>query len=115
MKKLLFIGVLACLAFAPKAYDELVLTGQDITVGTTETEYQFSDMKISNVAQPIYIHVDADNTGTIQFTTGTPVVAGTKAWAAGAKIPWRIYNGSQNLTAQGSLAGQKFVVTTTAE
>jgi hypothetical protein len=79
---------------------------QDITVGNTEDQIAVNDFR-----RELYIIVDPNNTGTIQFcVSATAAIANSKAVAAGTNIPLTLQPG-QKLRALGSAAGQKFMIT----
>jgi hypothetical protein len=88
-----------------------IKSGHEITIGTTQVEYQFSDIPIDrSKEQVISISVHEDNSGTIQFAVGRDVEAADRAAVAGEKRVMTIVNGFKNLRADASSAGQKFTV-----
>lgn len=94
----------------------IVNNGQEITIGTTSTEYQLSN-PIGSQFQQVYVFVDSANTGTIQFQIAysgqstTLSYTGQKAFSCCYRIPFTIVNGRYNLYAKASGSGQKFTIT----
>lgn len=115
MKKLFFIlSLFALCAFTskPPVVATLIESGDEITVGTTETEYEFADYAASSTKEiAVFIECNSTNSGTIQFSARPTVSAAKSARAASSKIVIGVYNGFFNLRAKGSGAGQKFTVT----
>jgi len=91
----------------------LVVSGEEITVGTTAVEYEFDETKMT-VTKPtmdVPIHTNASNSGTIQFYVGATPPAGAEAVAADkTRLLTGVENGVKNFWAKGSGAGQKFTV-----
>ena len=86
--------------------------GEKVTsAGTSAIELQFNNVIGSYYGQQLYILVDSGNSGTIKFSVGGAPTANAQPYAAGAKIPISIINGSYNLWYQASAASQSFSVT----
>lgn len=90
--------------------------GEEVTVGTTATEYVIDETnaKITKPNQDFTIVVTGGNSGTIQFSVGVTPPAGQKLWAAATSdvsfIIKGVQNGVYNIWAKGSAAGQKFTI-----
>lgn len=80
--------------------------------GTSEVELEFTDLpKSSTTKVLVYIQVDADNSGTIQFSSGRTITASFAACDPGQKVPMTITNGYFNLRYKASASSQSFTVT----
>lgn len=84
-------------------------TAIEQTVGETEDTYVFTNLPQSQVKEYVLtITCHPDNSGTIQFSAGSTIVAGHRASVAGEKRVITIKSGYTNLKAKGSTSGQKF-------
>ena len=94
-------------------YDDLTCSGcKVVSTGSSEKELQFVDLQTATrMDKLIYIQVDADNSGTIQFSAGRSITSAFVAYPAGAKVPITIRNGFDNLRYKASGSGQEFSVT----
>jgi len=102
------VAILALCAFTMPATVS-TSTGIEQTVGTTEDEYQFTDLTTSQTKEyTLTIRVSPDNAGTVQFAVGRAVVATDRASAPGETRMMTIKSGYRNLRAKGSTSGQKF-------
>jgi hypothetical protein len=91
----------------------LIKNHQEITIGAEEVEFRFRHESIESVDSPtqtVIIKTDSDNDGTIQFAAGDEEFTTQKAWGPDETVFITIRNGTKNLKAKGSAAGQKFVV-----
>jgi hypothetical protein len=117
MRKLkLTLGALAAIAllsftvFQPTT----IKIGEKVTsAGTSEVVVQLNYVRpnVQNGSQLIYVQLDPNNSGTIQFSVGEAIVAGHYAWPASSKFPITIKNGVANLRYKASASSQSFVVT----
>ena len=90
-----------------------VKIGEEVTIGTTATEYVIDETYayMPRPYQEILITTNAANSGTIQFAVGEAPSAGQEAVASGQKrIIMGVQNGFRNLWADGSASGQKFTI-----
>ena len=116
MKKLFIIlslVFLVALSGSRPVYDDLTCSGcKTVSTGSSEKELQFVDLQTATrMDRLIYIQVDADNSGTIQFSAGRSITSAFVAYPAGAKVPLTIRNGFDNLRYKASGSGQEFSVT----
>lgn len=108
---ILFVALFCLTAFSTPLADITIDCGETVTSsGTDVIEVEFTHM-IKTDWTNIYIHVDADNSGTIQFAVGKSDMTGQEAVVAGAKIPLKVRNGKYNLYYKASGASQSFFVT----
>ena len=86
--------------------------GEEVTVGTTATEYflDASTAQVDSLNFTAAIYTDSANSGTIQFSIGGTPSAERAVPADKNVIMSGIQNGTKNLWAEGSAAGQKFTV-----
>lgn len=96
------------------------LFGDEVTSsGSSETLITYTDPigVSSNAPVTLYITLDANNSGTVQFSKGSSVGASAKAHAAGAKFPFTVRSTTSSgavivqLRYKASATGQKFTVT----
>jgi hypothetical protein len=115
MKKILFLIALSVMSFAFTVDDDIdyIYSGYVVTsAGDSEVVLQFSDLAQSQTTKTLlYIQLDADNSGTIQFSAGQTITASFAAYDPGDRVPITICNGYTNLRYKASGASQSFTVT----
>lgn len=90
-----------------------VKLGEEITIGTTPTEYLINETNVtlSKPFQTVTVTMLSTNSGTIQFGVGETPPAANHACAASEKfVVEGVQNGVYNLWAVGSTSGQKFII-----
>ncbi len=110
---LLGFVLLISTSFAPLPVPTSVQLGEEITIGTTATEYviDVTHVQLSSPTQTFYIVCTTGNSGTIQFSVGAAPIAAAKGNAADARVIMQgVRNGYKNIWADGSGAGQKFTI-----
>ena len=90
-----------------------IYSGNKVTLAnTTEVDLEFGDLVDSQAKETLlYIRVDADNSGTIQFAAGRAITDDDQPFAAGITVPITVRDGFRNLRAKASAGGQSFCVT----
>jgi hypothetical protein len=114
MKKIFVLLSIVLMAFtADVPVPTFIYSGYTVTSsGTSEVELEFTDLPKSSTSKIlVYIQVDDDNSGTVQFSSGRTITASFAAYDAGAKVPITITNGYFNLRYKASGASQSFTVT----
>jgi hypothetical protein len=87
--------------------------GEEVTVGTTATEYLIdeSTATLTKPFQEFPVSTNSANSGTIKFSVGvTPPVAQEAVAADKKRLIVGVQNGVYNIWAVGSASGQKFTV-----
>lgn len=92
---------------------QTIKLGEEVTVGATPVEYIIDETN-AKIDKPFFvavIYTASANSGTIKFSVGETPPAAQRAVAADKTMVMQgILNGTYNLWAVGSGAGQKFTV-----
>lgn len=115
MKKfagLFFLFTLFLLTYSNASAQTVVRVGEQITLAdTVQVEFELDVVKPPSTYQVIYVFVDAENSGTIQFSAdGRKINDDQYPFPAGSKFPVTIKNGRMNLRAKASGASQTFTI-----